>query len=105
MAFSNRKNLFRTLLVLSLLVAWIQVGAMRPLDGDLVVQSLPRGPVTPSGPNPCTNIPGRGGGVCKLGVINVAGNVMHSPAVFPGVVAELGVASTAKRSHDEDMSS
>ncbi|XWS36394.1 hypothetical protein CRYUN_Cryun20dG0081800 [Craigia yunnanensis] len=59
---------------------------MRPLDGEqwlakdeLVLQSLQRGPVPPSGHNPCTNILGRETGVCKLCGMNIAGNVMHSP--------------------------
>ncbi|XWS76292.1 hypothetical protein CRYUN_Cryun01aG0163200 [Craigia yunnanensis] len=104
--------LFRTLLVFSLLVASLQLGAMRPLDGEqwlakdeLVLQSLQRGPVTGSGHNPCTNIPGRETGVCKLGGMNIAGNVMHSPPAFPSFVAEFGVASTAKGTHDQHKSS
>ncbi|KAK8688525.1 hypothetical protein V6N13_087288 [Hibiscus sabdariffa] len=73
--------------------AWIQLGAMRPLEGEqrvakheLVVQSLPRGPVKESGHNPCTNIPGRETGVCKLGGMNIAGNVMHSSTTFSSLV-------------------
>ncbi|XWS36392.1 hypothetical protein CRYUN_Cryun20dG0081600 [Craigia yunnanensis] len=53
MVFSHGKNLFGTLLVFSLLVTSLQVGAMRPLDGkqwlakdELVLQSHQRGPVT-----------------------------------------------------------
>ncbi|XVE72982.1 hypothetical protein DITRI_Ditri11bG0081500 [Diplodiscus trichospermus] len=99
--------LFRTLLVFSLLIASLQLGAMRPLDGEqwlakdeLVLQSLPKGPVKGSGHNPCTNIPGRETGVCKLGGMNVAGNVMHAPPAFPSVLAEFGVASTAKGQGD-----
>ncbi|XVF80925.1 hypothetical protein PTKIN_Ptkin15bG0114400 [Pterospermum kingtungense] len=100
MIFPHRKNLLRTLLVLSLLVASIQLGAMRPLDGEhwlvkdkLVLQSLPRGPVPPSGHNPCTNIPGRETGICSM---NIAGNVVHPPRAFTSVVSEFGVASAAK---------
>ncbi|GMI66461.1 hypothetical protein HRI_000315400 [Hibiscus trionum] len=104
MVFSHGKNLFTTLMVFSLLVASIQLGAMRLLDDEerlvakdkLVVQSLPRGPVQGSGHNPCTNIPGRETGVCKLGGMNAAGNAMHSSTAFPSVVAEFGVASTGK---------
>ncbi|KAE8675105.1 hypothetical protein F3Y22_tig00111693pilonHSYRG00052 [Hibiscus syriacus] len=51
-------------------VAWIQLGTMRPLDGEkwvakdeLVVQSLTLGPVKGSDHNPCTYIPGREGPV------------------------------------------
>ncbi|XP_022771230.1 uncharacterized protein LOC111314297 [Durio zibethinus] len=104
--------LFRTLLVLSLLVASLQLGTMRPLDGEqwlenneLVLPSLQKGPVTGSGHNPCTNIPGRETGVCKLGGMNIAGDVMHAPPAFPRIVAEFGVASTAKGIHDQHKSS
>ncbi|KAE8692203.1 putative DNA helicase [Hibiscus syriacus] len=110
MVFSHRKNLFTTLLVFSLLVASVQLGAMRLLNGEqlaakdkLVVQSLPRGPVKGSGHSPCTNIPGRETGVCKLGGMNIAGNAMHSSTAFPSVVAEFGVASTATGARDQDM--
>ncbi|KAE8681787.1 hypothetical protein F3Y22_tig00111309pilonHSYRG00192 [Hibiscus syriacus] len=112
MVLSHRKNLFRTLLVFSLLVASVQLGATRLLNGNQLVakdkhevQSLPRGPVKGSGHNPCTNIPGRETGVCKLGGMNIAGNAMHSFSAFPSVVAEFGVASTASGAHDQDISS
>ncbi|XWS46933.1 hypothetical protein CRYUN_Cryun14cG0110600 [Craigia yunnanensis] len=90
MVLSHRKNLFRTLLVFSFLVASLQLGAMRPLDGEhwlakdeLVLQSLQRGPVRWSSHNPCTNIPGRETGVCKLGGMNIAGNVCTPLLHFP----------------------
>ncbi|XP_039039323.1 uncharacterized protein LOC120177169 [Hibiscus syriacus] len=112
MVFSHRKNLFTTVLVFSLFVASVQLGAMRLLNGEqlvvkdkLVVQLLPRGPVKESGHNPCTNIPGRETGVCKLGGMNIAGNALHSSTALPSVVAEFGVASTAIGDHDQDMSS
>ncbi|KAK8487856.1 hypothetical protein V6N13_045981 [Hibiscus sabdariffa] len=96
-------NLFRTTLVISLLLASLQLGAMRPLHGEkrlakdeLLFQSLQKGPVTGSGHNPCTEIPGRETGVCKLSGMNVAGYVMHAPPAFPGFVAEFGVVSIAK---------
>ncbi|WRX08054.1 hypothetical protein QQP08_000541 [Theobroma cacao] len=85
---------------------------MRPLDGELwlvkdklVLQSLQQGPVQESGHNPCTNIPGRESGVCKLGGMNIAGNVLHAPPAFPSAVAEFGVVSAAKGTHDQDKSS
>ena len=112
MVFYHRKNLFRTLLVFTFLVASLQLGAMRPLVGEhwvvkeeLLLQSLPRGPVTGSGHNPCTNIPGRETGVCKLGGMNIAGNLVHSPPAFPTVVAEFGVASAAIGTQNQDKSS
>ncbi|KAE8660695.1 transcription factor bHLH3-like [Hibiscus syriacus] len=64
---------------------------MRPMHGEqwlekddeLLFQSLQKGPVTGSGHNPCTEIPGRETGVCKLGGMNVAGYVTHAPPAFP----------------------
>nr|GLL44133.1 hypothetical protein CK203_113442 [Ipomoea trifida] len=45
--------------------------AIRPLGREkwliqksLLLQSLPRGPTPPSGPSPCTQIPGGGDGSC-----------------------------------------
>ncbi|OMP09312.1 hypothetical protein COLO4_05587 [Corchorus olitorius] len=80
---------------------------MRPLDGEpwlakdeqLLLQALPRGGPSGSGHNPCTNVPGRETGVCKLGTMNIAGDVMHSPPAFPSVVADFGVASVSKGTH------
>ncbi|XVF71953.1 hypothetical protein PTKIN_Ptkin12aG0081500 [Pterospermum kingtungense] len=96
--------MFRALLVFSFLVALLQLGAMRPLVDELVLQSLQKGPVTGSDHNPCTNIPGSETGVCKLGGMNVAGNVMHTPAI-PSAAAEFGMATTAKGTHDQLKSS
>ncbi|KAE8728380.1 Detected protein of unknown function [Hibiscus syriacus] len=48
-------------------------------------RSLQRGPVPPSGPSSCTNIPGRSGR-CING-INVAGHLLHSPPVFEGTTS------------------
>lgn len=98
--------IIKALLVFSLLVASLQLGAMRSLVKDeLVLQSLQKGTVTGSGHNPCTNIPGSETGVCKLGGMNVAGNVMRSPPAIPSVVAEFGVASRAKGTYDQHKSS
>ncbi|CAN1131717.1 hypothetical protein LINPERPRIM_LOCUS13959 [Linum perenne] len=69
---------------------------MRPLKEDgnnglliLRVQSLQRGPVRGSGPNPCTNIPGRNRGTCTraaVGAMNVAGDVfVRSPPLAVAV--------------------
>ncbi|KAK9083331.1 hypothetical protein Scep_029802 [Stephania cephalantha] len=52
--------------------------AMKKRNGgvvDLVIESLPRGPVPPSGPSGCTYIPGRGGPRCPLNGKKVAGAV------------------------------
>lgn len=102
-------NLVTTLLVFALLIASLQLGAMRPLDGEqwlpkheLLLQSLQKGPVMETGHNPCTEIPGRETGVCKLGCMNVAGNVMNALPALTGVVPEFGVlASTAKETHHD----
>ncbi|KAJ4842216.1 hypothetical protein Tsubulata_005871 [Turnera subulata] len=63
---------------------------MRLLEGDLllpkslVIQSLQRGPVPPSGASPCTHTPGRGRGRCTLTQMNVAGQIVaQAPPSFP----------------------
>ncbi|KAK1313529.1 hypothetical protein QJS10_CPA06g01882 [Acorus calamus] len=38
--------------------------ALEQLSGGLMLEALPRGPVTPSGPSTCTNVPNRGGASC-----------------------------------------
>ena len=72
MGFSHIwKNVLTVLLIVTILFASPQVGATRPLEGEqwlkkerLLLQSLQRAPVPPSGPSPCTNIPGRNQGNC-----------------------------------------
>ena len=72
MGFSHIwKNVFIVLLFVTILFASSQVGAKRPLEGEqwvkkesFLLQSVQRGPVTPSGPNPCTYIPGRSKDIC-----------------------------------------
>ncbi|XVE89945.1 hypothetical protein DITRI_Ditri20bG0036900 [Diplodiscus trichospermus] len=78
--------------------------ATRPLDEDqvssfndniLIVQSLQKGPVPPSGRNPCTNIPGRNQGRCTLAEMNVAGGggvARHAPPPSPDFVLNFGAA-------------
>lgn len=81
-----------------------EILAMRPLDGDdillkqhnLVIQSLPRGPVQSSGSNPCTYIPGtqnKGNRRCTLAADQAA-----PTAAFPQVMVHFGVASS--KDHD-----
>ncbi|KAK7851149.1 hypothetical protein CFP56_042930 [Quercus suber] len=73
MGFSHIwKKVLTVLLFVTILVASSQVGAMRQLEREhwvkkesLLFQSVQRGPVTPSGPNPCTYIPGRSKGICQ----------------------------------------
>ncbi|KAJ9696875.1 hypothetical protein PVL29_008876 [Vitis rotundifolia] len=67
MGFTSRKlGLLVVLFSFTLLSAWSfrELEAMRLLGGgqwakrnSLVLQSLQKGPVLPSGPNPCTHIP------------------------------------------------
>ncbi|KAK1288856.1 hypothetical protein QJS10_CPB19g01157 [Acorus calamus] len=38
--------------------------ALEQLGGGLMLEALSRGPVTPSGPSTCTNVPNRGGAPC-----------------------------------------
>ena len=72
MGFSHIcKKVLTVLVFVTMLFASSQVGAMRPLEGEqwlkkesLLLQSVQRGPVTGSGTNPCTNIPGRSKGIC-----------------------------------------
>ncbi|ERN01375.1 hypothetical protein AMTRI_Chr03g147410 [Amborella trichopoda] len=69
------------------------------LRGELVFQSLQRGPVAPSRASRCTNVPGApssgGGGCPPLGEMNVAGHRNPAPiASFPGVVGRFGIASS-----------
>ncbi|KAL5792792.1 hypothetical protein ACOSP7_001386 [Xanthoceras sorbifolium] len=110
MVASHRKSLLFTvalIIFITFLASHDQqlVAAMRPLEGEqwmkkedsgrLAVQSLQRGPVPPSGPNPCTHIPGQGSGICSLNGQNFAGRVAPAPPAFPGLVMDFGVASVA----------
>ncbi|CAI0434348.1 unnamed protein product [Linum tenue] len=79
-----------------------QLAEMRPLkedgDGDnysLLLQSLQKGPVQGSGPNPCTNIPGRNQGTCTSAVsaMNVAGDVFARSPQPPLAASRLAVSS------------
>ncbi|CAN0898355.1 hypothetical protein LINGRAHAP2_LOCUS19662 [Linum grandiflorum] len=77
--------------------SFFQLGEMRPLTTtmteeygyDILLQSLQKGPVRGSGPNPCTNIGGRNPGSCTraaVGSMNFAGNVFVRPPPPPVVV-------------------
>lgn len=88
-------------LLLSLHVQTYQ--ASRILSGDLyskelVLQSLPRGPVPPSGASGCTHIPNTGGPSCPntVNTMNVAGHVLSPTGAFPRLMVEFGVATTQK---------
>ncbi|KAK1297350.1 hypothetical protein QJS10_CPB15g01992 [Acorus calamus] len=67
-------RILTTLLVIAIVVMCIQPRQARVLIGDggedrkpmmrggVAIQSLPRGPVPPSGPSGCTNVPGNSDG-------------------------------------------
>ncbi|KAF7143515.1 hypothetical protein RHSIM_Rhsim05G0177900 [Rhododendron simsii] len=87
--------------------------ATRPLEGEewlndlktLAIQSLQRGPVTPSGSSPCTYIPGGTRGRCTLAEneSNYSGRMGHVAApAFPGVMVKF---ATANDSQKQDGSS
>jgi hypothetical protein len=115
MGLCHRKNAFATLFMLSILSASLQLGAMRPLgiqwlkQEGLLFHFLPKGPVTPSRPNPCTYIPKRGSGTCKLNGMNIAGSVVarSPPAFSKHTVLDVPVASSsiAENTRDQDRSS
>uniref|UniRef100_A0A5B7CHD4 Uncharacterized protein n=1 Tax=Davidia involucrata TaxID=16924 RepID=A0A5B7CHD4_DAVIN len=105
------KSLFTNLFILSILFSSITLQlatAMRPLEGERwlktrfpLLESLPKGPVTPSGSSPCSNIPG-GTGTCTLNGKNFAGHVVHSPPVYPGAVIKFAAASMASDTNKND---
>ena len=59
----------------------------------LEFQSLPRGPVPPSGPSGCTYVPGSGGSNCPLGEKHYVGDSFHRASAFPHLVVQVGVAT------------
>ncbi|KAL4302894.1 hypothetical protein GQ457_10G013940 [Hibiscus cannabinus] len=90
-----------SIFVFLFLLTFDHISAIRPLDEqqaplifnkNLIIQSLPRGPVPPSAGNPCTNIPGRGHGRCTLTEMDVAGGrsrtgmVHGAPPMFSDMV-------------------
>ncbi|MED6160804.1 hypothetical protein PIB30_054752 [Stylosanthes scabra] len=115
MVFYNMKKyfLFITILMLSL----HQINALRPLklrggDGQsiineknkliLMMQSLPRGPVTGSQPNPCSTVPGQRRGRCTAEVNHGAYAAPSPQPLFPGdmVVNNFGVARSINNASD-----
>ncbi|KAL2555731.1 uncharacterized protein Fot_00470 [Forsythia ovata] len=79
-----------------------EIRATRPLEGEqflkknLVIQSLPRGPIPPSSGNPCTYIPGgKGRGRCTLAESegDFAGHVGVSPAFREVIIIHFAAAS------------
>ncbi|KAK4431164.1 hypothetical protein Salat_0878500 [Sesamum alatum] len=86
--------------------------ATRPLEGEqwlnknLVIQSLPRGPVPPSGGSPCTYIPGgRSRGRCALAAEegDFSGQQAAAPAAaFPPVMVHFAAATKESGSRNQD---
>ncbi|KAM7463757.1 hypothetical protein LguiA_031878 [Lonicera macranthoides] len=115
MGFSKNHKFFTLQLILIILCIWgfQESLGMRPLEEEdlwlkSVVQSLQRGPVPPSGSNPCTYIPGfRRRGRCALAEneINIANPGHHNAAgasppalvmAFPEVAVHFAIASNDK---------
>ncbi|CAN1176669.1 hypothetical protein LINPERHAP2_LOCUS32662 [Linum perenne] len=100
-SFSTTLVAAAMILVVVLLMGCRPTAAARPLM-RLNIQSLQRGPVTPSKPSPCGHVPGRGSGRCTLSGMNVAGvglRVHSTPAAVEAhpvadnvVVMEVAVA-------------
>ncbi|OAY55631.1 hypothetical protein MANES_03G168300v8 [Manihot esculenta] len=66
---------------------------------ELVLQSLQKAPVPPSGASGCTNIPGTGGPPCPntINEMNFAGNALSRAATaFPRLMLDFGVATNKK---------
>ena len=90
------------------LISFQEVGAMRPLQGDLwfkknlIIQSLPKGgPVGNPSSNPCTFIPGTSHGRCTLAQneVNSGAHAGNAPQAFPEVMVQSG---TASKEHGPD---
>ena len=117
MGFTSRKLVLLVVLFnFMLLSAWSfrELEAMRLLGGgqwakrnSLVLQSLHKGPVLPSGPSPCNHIPEQRAGRCTLDEKNRADDIATAPpAVSAYMLAEdAAMASLAKDGYDQDHSS
>ncbi|RVW18588.1 hypothetical protein CK203_116301 [Vitis vinifera] len=117
MGFTSRKlGLLVVLFSFTLLSAWSfrELEAMRLLGGgqwakrnSLVLQSLQRGPVLPSGPSPCTHIPEQRAGRCTLNEKNIADDIAAAPPAFSAymLAEDAAMASLAKDGYDQDHSS
>lgn len=104
MGISQRGCLVLIMFTIVLLASSQFMEASRVLKGDnwmeekeevrlfmLPVQVLQRGPVPPSGRNPCSNIPGQSNGRCTLQNMNNAGgrhSAAHAPPAIPDSTAE-----------------
>ncbi|GMP56125.1 hypothetical protein CsSME_00020713 [Camellia sinensis var. sinensis] len=59
----------------------------------MVMASLNRVPVPPSGPSGCTNIPGSNGPPCPFQEKNFAGDALPHASTYPRLMARFGVAT------------
>ncbi|KAL9161767.1 hypothetical protein ABFS82_07G042200 [Erythranthe guttata] len=97
-------------LVLSIFLLCLQLGKSSRLlllhdegeeallkDKSLFLNSLQKGPVPPSGPSGCTNIPGSGGSPCPINEMHFAGRGRSSAAAYPQSVATFGVATQPEK--------
>ena len=117
MGFTSRKlGLLVVLFSFTLLSAWSfrELEAMRLLGGgqwakrnSLVLQSLQKGSVLPSGPSPCTHIPEQRAGRCTLNEKNIADDIATAPPAFSAymLAEDAAMASLAKDGYDQDHSS
>ncbi|KDP40287.1 hypothetical protein JCGZ_02285 [Jatropha curcas] len=87
-------------LLLSLHVQLFQASRLlhEDLNKGLVLESLQRGPVPPSGPSGCTNGPNSGGPSCPNTVsqMNFAGAALPRSTAYPRPMVEFGVAANHK---------
>ncbi|KAL3578072.1 hypothetical protein D5086_019577 [Populus alba] len=101
----NRKGharvFFTILFTILLTLSTIQFGAaMRPVHGEQWlkkhfprIESLQRGPVSPSAGSPCSHNPG-GSGHCTMNEMNFVGRANHQPPPpFPSSVIDHSKAS------------
>ncbi|GFZ08765.1 hypothetical protein Acr_20g0005730 [Actinidia rufa] len=86
-----------TLVVLVLLHVHVQPckASSRTLKREYInLESLEKGPVPPSGPSGCTNIPGMGGPTCpSVQGMNYAGEALPRARAYPRLMVPFGVAT------------
>ncbi|KAI4301139.1 hypothetical protein L6164_034450 [Bauhinia variegata] len=98
----EKKNLLFVLVVAILMMVLFGFGETRPLQGDreewpnnkkdvVILQSLQRGPVKPSAPNPCSTV-GGGKGHCINGM-NFAGKTTYHHPPPPRAAVDLALAN------------
>ncbi|KAH6808974.1 transmembrane protein [Perilla frutescens var. frutescens] len=105
------RNLNITLVLAVSILLCFQIGKSSRLLHDetktlsekgIFVNSLEKGPVPPSGPSGCTNIPGSGGSGCPIKEMHFAGGARphrggRSPTSHPPSMASFGVAAALEK--------